>query len=194
MSNVALVAVDIETTGLDPDRGKVLEVGVVLADKNLNVIAEVGDVVKYSAPVNWDSPDINNFVREMHTKNGLRKALEKGHGRKLTDLEDALMYFLQEHEATKLPMFGSNVANFDRPWLRLYMPNLEDLFHYRNIDVSSIKETCRLYNPAVYAKLPPKGEAHRAVADCHDTLNEFRFYLENFVMVDGDDLTVGLAA
>lgn len=190
MSDVALACIDIETTGLNPNGELLLEVGIVLADKNLNVVAEAGDIIK--TVVNWGA--VTDHVVEMHTKSGLLKALDKGHGRKQRDLEDSLCYFLKEHNADGLPMFGSNVANFDRPWLRQYMPGLEGLFHYRNIDVSSIKETCRIYNPRVFAAVPPKVAKHRATADCHDTIGEFRFYLENFMHVDGDDLTVGLAA
>lgn len=190
MSKVALACIDIETTGLDERQDLMLEVGIVLADKNLNVVAEMSDIIK--TQVNWEN--VGDFVVNMHTKNGLLKALDKGHGRKIGELEDALIYFLQEHGATNLPMFGSNVANFDRPWLRRFMPELEDSYHYRNIDVSSIKETCRLYNPRVFAAVPPKAEEHRVISDCHSTLAEFRFYLENFMHVDGEDLTVGLAA
>lgn len=193
MSKVALATIDIESTGLDPRIDKMLEVAIVLSDKNLNVIAEMSDVIKQPEPLDWETV-ASDFVIEMHTKNGLRKQIDKGHGRKIGDLEDALRYFLEEHGATGLPMHGSNVANFDRPWLKRYMPDLENDFHYRNIDVSSIKETCRIYNPRVFASVPPKSDEHRALADCHSTLSEFRFYLENFIHVDGDDLTVGLAA
>jgi len=173
-----MVWVDLETTGLEEKAGLPLEAGVLITDLELNEIAAAQYMIQWGK-LDWDSYD--PFVRAMHEASGLRAEYDAGAGLAISDVENLLCAFLRTHDATDLPMAGSNVANFDRAWVREFMPTFNDTFHYRNVDVSSIKEACRLYNPEVYAKLPPKLETHRTVQDCRDTVSEFSFYRDNFL-------------
>lgn len=174
-----MVLVDLETTGLDEKDGLPLEAGILIVDLDLNVIAAEQHIIQWGK-LDWDK-SVSEFVRNMHDASGLRKEYDAGAGHDVAAVEGKLIQFLIKHGATSLPMAGSNVANFDRLWLREYLPDLNDHFHYRNQDVSSLKEFCRVWNPEVYAKLPPKEEAHRPIADCMATLDEFKFYRDNFL-------------
>ncbi len=182
LSDAELVVwVDLETTGLDPKDGLPLEAGILVTDLELQPIAAMDSVIQWGT-LDWDGK-IDPFVRTMHEASGLRKEYDHGAGKDIHAVEQMLMRFLADQGATMLPMAGSNVANFDRKWLAEFMPGLNELFHYRNIDVSSIKEACRLWNPEVYAKLPPTIESHRTIQDCRDTVTEFSFYRDNFLWV-----------
>lgn len=174
-----MVLVDLETTGLDEKSGLPLEVGILIVDLDLNEVASISRIIQWGR-LDWDV-SVEKFVRDMHEASGLRKEYDAGAGLTIQYAEGDLVWFLEEHNATSLPMAGSNVANFDRVWLREYMPTLNNLFHYRNQDISSVKELCRVWNPEVYAKLPPKVEKHRVISDCRATVDEFKFYRDNFL-------------
>lgn len=174
-----MVLVDLETTGLDEKEGLPIEAGILIVDLDLKVVAAEEHVIQWGR-LDWDNA-VGDFVRNMHEASGLRKEYDTGAGYDVRTVEEKLVKFLARYGADRLPMAGSNVANFDRAWLREFMPYLNDRFHYRNQDVSSLKEFCRVWNPKVYSKLPPKEEAHRPIADCMATLEEFRFYRDNFL-------------
>lgn len=193
------ILVDIETTGLTPATEVILEIGMVIADADLEVFDTFETVI-------WDTPlydaakrvlfdkalgntsvsqadqETAQYVVNMHTKSGLwDRCAERGVP--LDVAEGEAMDWLKGHGIQpNEPMVGSSVG-FDRSFLAEHCPELEELFFYRNIDVSSIKELCSRWNPDLYAKLPvhaPARKLHRAVADCVDTLAELRFYRDNF--------------
>lgn len=158
------VFLDIETTGLDPKIGDVLEVGMVVYDNNFNKLGVFSEVAHFSYAPNmtW----IDDFVVEMHTKNGLWEECRNSN-RSLRAVELDAIEFLMASGWNGQPMAGSTI-NFDRAWLEHHLPKLAAKFHYRNIDVSTMKNLWTMYEmPELQANI--KKEAHRAVADCEES-------------------------
>lgn len=183
MSQEKLVWVDIETTGLDPDKDLILELGIVVTDSNLDVVNQQSWIfVPY---MDKSILDITPAVVEMHTKNGLWlewSANANASGRDHLDANDDVIsdvrLFLEEAGALGLPMAGSTV-HFDRKFLQAHFPEIHRLFHYRNIDVSTIKNLARIYRPKLYESAPlPREKTHRPLADLRDSIAELRHYLE----------------
>jgi oligoribonuclease len=184
MAGPSAVVVDFETTGLNPATGVPLELGMLIVDNDLNILRSKSLIVQPAAQPLWDEMD--PVVVEMHTKNGLIPELKKDEGMVAAVVEDEFIDWLEHHNATGLPMLGSSVQ-FDRSWMRVHMGGLEELFHYRNIDVSTVKELCRRWNPRVFDHAPVKVEMHRSLPDCHDTVAELVYYRDNFLWVDFGD-------
>lgn len=190
------VIVDVETTGLDYDKSALLEVGMVAIDRNQDVVDTI-QVVISSPQARFQIHDLQRAAREgdeqaktvvdMHTENGLFAAIEREDGVSLSMGMIQLTEWLERLNATGLPMTGSSVG-FDRRMLSTHMAPVEQLFHYRNIDISSIKEWVRTYKRDFFddfiaprlEELRPK-KLHRAVADCIDTRDELRVYTGVFL-------------
>lgn len=171
----SLVWVDLETTGLDARSDSILEVGLVITDGDLNMTATTARLV---APTRRLLGQADPVVRDMHAASGLTRELEDGWGLARVDAERVLVDWLSERvPADTSPMCGSSV-NFDRGFLNEQMPILAAHFHYRNIDVSTIKELVRRWYPQ--AEPPHSRGAHRALLDLRDSINELRFYREHF--------------
>lgn len=171
-STPAFICIDLETTGLDYDKCCIIEAGVVIADENLEVMGKKSWVV---AP-ETDLSEMDDFVRDMHTGNCLLDDLEAGVGLPVWAVEGRILGWLDSFglEAGTFPMFGSSIG-FDRRMLSIHMPELEAWFHYRNIDMSTIKEVAKIWRPDL--KWQPKGsKAHRVIDDCLATLDEARYY------------------
>lgn len=172
-----LVWTDIETTGLEVGTEVLLEVGFVLTDLNLNILDEVHWVL-------WDDAHqiavdrMPEFVREMHTKNGLL-AEAKESGIPCSQFTGELFALMRAWGINSDdPLCGSTVQ-FDRAHLTHLDPESMDKFSYRNIDVSSFKETVRRYKPAAYNRMQVEiipRKKHRTKPDLRDTLEEFNFY------------------
>lgn len=170
-----LVWVDIETTGLDPTTDSVLEVGLVITDAELQVTATTSRVI---APTRRLLEHAEHVVRDMHDRSGLAHELRDGWGLAKQDVEATLCTWLADRITPRTsPMCGSSV-NFDRRFLEEQMPNLAALFHYRMVDVSTIKELVRRWHPDL--RMPPRKGAHRALQDIADSIEELRFYRHQF--------------
>lgn len=191
MSKPTFICLDLETTGLDYDKCCILEAGIVVADENLETIAADAWLVRPTT----DLSEMDDFVRDMHTGNGLLGDLDGGEDEYGNPVEPALPVHVAEEilgwldrlelEPGVFPMFGSSIG-FDRRMLSIHMPDLEEWFHYRNIDMSTIKEIAKIWRPDL--KWQPKGsKAHRVLDDCLATLDEARYYKTNI-------FTSGLAA
>ena len=191
MNDDRLIFVDIETTGLEPLHEVILEVGVrFVSASDLSAIDEFDITV-------WDSPQYDKryenmirdagyeYVLKMHQASGLWDAA-RGEGSTLADAEEALIDFVKGHGIENTEAMCGSSIHFDRSFLHEGMPEFERLFSYRNIDVSTLKELCRRYNPMVFEQLDketnPK-KKHRALPDIDDTVEEFRFYHDNFLWV-----------
>lgn len=176
--------VDIETTGLDPYNDLLLEIGFRVTDTDLNLIAEHDWQIwdDQIAEGGWDE-----FIQKMHTKSGLFDDCNS-HGLDITTVQQEVTGWLKEFEITKSdPMCGSSVQ-FDRSFIGAHLPLVHDLFSYRNIDISTIKELCRRLNPVLYGKLEghpavTKRELHRALPDLQDTISEANFYFQEFLIL-----------
>lgn len=171
-----LVWIDCEMTGLDLDGGDALiEVAALVTDGQLNVLGEGVDVL--IKPSDEALERMGDFVRDMHTKSGLLEELVDGLS--MEDAEGRVLEYIREHvpDERKAPLAGNTIGT-DRAFLAKYMPTLEGHVHYRNVDVSSIKELARRWFPRVYFNSPEKGGNHRALADIQESIEELRYYRE----------------
>jgi oligoribonuclease len=167
-----LVWIDLEMTGLDTDRDSILEIATVVTDSELNVLAE-GPCFAIAHPL-ATLESMDEWNRNQHGKSGLwRRVLEEGVS--MADAEARTIAFLREWvEAGQSPMCGNSICQ-DRRFLHRQMPQLERYFHYRNLDVSTLKELARRWAPQVLAGVR-KASAHTALSDVHDSIEELRHY------------------
>ncbi len=169
-----LAWMDLEMTGLDPDRHVIVEIATLLTDDNLELIAEGPDLVVYQPPEVM--AEMDDFVRKMHTKSGLLPQIEAS----TISLEDAAaqtLAFLKEHipEERTVPLCGNSIGT-DRRFLAKHTPEIEEFLHYRSVDVSTIKELARRWHPGVLDGAPKKGLSHRALDDIRESVSELQYY------------------
>jgi len=178
-----LVWIDCEMTGLNPDLDCLVEIAVVITDSELNVVDDGIDLV--IKPRTDSLAQMNDFVRDMHTTSGLIN--EFADGLDLADAEKQVLDYIQRFipDAKDAPLAGNTIGT-DRMFIAKYMPQVDAHLHYRNIDVSSIKELSRRWYPRVYFQLPKKTGDHRALADILESIKELRYYRETvFVGLPG---------
>ena len=165
---------DLEMTGLEPQRHVIVEIATVVTDDQLNIVAEGPDLVIHATPEQLEQ--MGDYVTEMHARSGLLDAV-KASTVSVTDAEAQTLAFLKSHidEEGSVPLCG-NAIGTDRRFLQEYMPNLESFFHYRNVDVSTIKELARRWNPEVLESLGDKETNHRALDDIRESIAELVHY------------------
>lgn len=172
-----LVWVDMEMTGLDPDTDRIIEVAVVVTDTDLNVLAE-GPVFAIHQPDEvLDRMDAWN--KGTHGRSGL---IDRVKASKVSeaDAEVALVDFLKHFVPSgKSPMCGNSICQ-DRRFMARGMPKLEAFFHYRNLDVSTLKELCKRWKPDIASGFK-KHQKHTALADIVESIEELRYYREHFI-------------
>lgn len=172
-----LIWLDMEMTGLEPDRDRIIEIAIVITDSQLNVVAEAPVIAVHQPDQVLDGMD--DWNRNTHGKSGLVdrvKASTIGEA----DAEAQMLAFLQQYvPARTSPMCGNSICQ-DRRFLARYMPALEAWFHYRNLDVSTLKELAKRWRPEVYKGVDKKGK-HEALADIHESIGELRHYRDNFL-------------
>ncbi|HTW09631.1 MAG TPA: oligoribonuclease [Acidimicrobiales bacterium] len=169
-----LVWLDLEMTGLDPARDRIVEIATLVTDDELELVAEGPDLVIATPPDVLDAMD--EVVRQMHTRSGLLAAIAAS-GTSLEQAAAETLAFVRRYvpEAHKVPLCGNSIGT-DRRFLALYMPELEDHLHYRCVDVSTIKELARRWYPEIYANAPRKQGAHRALDDIKESVEELKFW------------------
>lgn len=180
-----LVWIDCEMTGLDLINDALIEVAAIVTDGELNVLGEGVDVV--IKPSDEALAQMGDFVRNMHQTSGLLDLL--GGGISMQAAEEQVLDYIREHvpDGRKAPLAGNTIGT-DRAFLARDMPALESHVHYRNVDVSSIKELARRWYPRVYFNTPDKSGNHRALADIRESIEEMRYYREAlFVPLPGPD-------
>lgn len=185
--NERLVWIDCEMTGLSLETDALVEVAALVTDFDLNVIGEGIDVLIKPPQAALDQ--MIDFVRNMHVSSGLLEELEGG--TTMEDAEQQVLAYIKEHcpDGSRPPLGGNTVAT-DRAFLARDMPTLEGFLHYRNVDVSSIKELARRWYPRTYFAAPAKRGNHRALADIQESIEELRYYREAvFVPQPGLDTT-----
>lgn len=172
------VWIDLETTGLEPKGGLILEAAVVLTDAQLRPIDSLNIVVPHK--LSTVNTSLDAFARKMHTDNGLiedivnlNKMGNASEGVAHTILDSEIIAFLQSLHVGKVPMCGSSVA-FDRNWVNEHLTLTAQAFHYRNIDVSSMLEAIARINPHMVPNVPQVGTAHRAMGDIQTTIETLR--------------------
>jgi len=162
-------------TGLDVENDCLVEVAVVVTNDQLEVLDAGLEVVIKPRPESL--ANMNDFVRQMHTDSGLINEFEAG--LELAQAEAVILEYIKRFvpDAKDAPLAGNTIGT-DRMFLNRYMPNLDQHLHYRNIDVSSIKELSRRWYPRVYFQMPKKSGNHRALADIMESIVELRYYRE----------------
>jgi oligoribonuclease len=169
-----LVWMDLEMTGLDPERDVVLEIAALVTDSELNPVGEGVDIVVAQPPSALEG--MADVVRDMHAKSGLTDAVLSS-SVSLGDAEEAVLAMVKEHvpQPRTVPLCGNSIAT-DRTFLVRHMPALDAWLHYRMVDVSSVKELARRWYPKAYHHAPQKAGGHRALADILESVEELRYY------------------
>ena len=172
-----LVWIDMEMTGLEPERERIIEMAVILTDGQLVEIAAGPAIV-----IHQDDPVLaamDDWNKKHHGGSGL---VERVKASTITDAdaEAQTLAFINAHVGAKdRPVLAGNSIHQDRRFIRSYMPALEKRLHYRMVDVSTIKELARRWFPAVIAKQPAKKDTHRALDDIRESIEELRFYRQH---------------
>lgn len=171
--NDRLVWIDCEMTGLDPAVDELVEIAVVVTDFNLEILDPGLQLV--IKPSDAALEQMGEFVTNMHRTSGLD--LEIPNGLALADAEQRVLEYVKRFvpQARKAPLAGNTIGT-DRMFLATYMAELDAHLHYRNVDVSSIKELSRRWLPRVYFQSPEKNGGHRALADILESIRELRYY------------------
>lgn len=175
-----LVWLDMEMTGLNPDTDRIIEVAVVITDSQLNAVATAPVMVVHQSDAALAAMD--DWNKSTHGRTGL---IDKVKASVLTEavVEDRLLAFVAEHVPGKTsPLCGNSICQ-DRRFLARYMPRLEAYLHYRNLDVSTLKELARRWRPEITKGLTKQGK-HEALADIHESIDELRYYRDNFLKLE----------
>jgi oligoribonuclease len=173
-----LLWLDMEMTGLSPDSDRIIELAVVVTDANLNVIAESPVLAVHQTDAVLDGMD--NWNKGTHGKSGL---IERVKASILDELaaETLMLDFVKQHVAPRTsPMCGNSICQ-DRRFMARYMPQLEAFFHYRNLDVSTLKELAKRWRPGL-AEGFKKSSRHEALADIYESIDELKYYREHFIV------------
>ncbi|MEM7081864.1 MAG: oligoribonuclease [Pseudomonadota bacterium] len=185
MSNPStnLIWIDLEMTGLDPFTDMIIEIATVVTDQDLNVLAEGPEIAIRQPRSLMDSMD--EWNTRHHGDSGLTdRVLASSHDTR--DAESATLTFLRQWvNDGASPMCGNSICQ-DRRFMARLMPELEAFFHYRNLDVSALKQLALRWAPAI-AKGVVKENRHLALSDIHDSINELKHYREHFLIVDSRD-------
>ncbi len=174
-----LIWLDMEMSGLSPDQNRILEVAVVITDAQLNTVAESPVLVVHQPDEVLDGMD--NWNKATHGKSGL---IEKVKASTLDEaaVEKKMLTFLRKYVPAKAsPMCGNTICQ-DRRFMARWMPKLEDFFHYRNLDVSTLKELVRRWKPEV-ADGFTKQNKHEALADIYESIEELKYYREHVLKI-----------
>lgn len=173
--NDRLVWIDCEMTGLDLEQDELVEIAVVITDFELRVLDPGFQVV--IKPSDSALTNMNEFVTKMHESSGLIEEIP--HGVSLAEAESQTLQYIKQFVPLerKAPLAGNTIGT-DRMFLAKYMPGVDQWLHYRNVDVSSIKELSRRWYPRVFFQAPAKDGGHRALADILESIRELRYYRE----------------
>lgn len=170
----------MEMTGLVPESDRIIEVAIVVTNAQLETVAEAPVLVVHQADSVLDAMD--SWNKGTHGKSGL---IDKVKASKFSDgdVEKQMVDFLKQHVPAKTsPMCGNSICQ-DRRFLARWMPQLEAYFHYRNLDVSTLKELAKRWRPTLLAGLTKHGK-HEALADIYESIDELKYYREHFLRME----------
>ena len=175
-----LIWLDMEMTGLEPEKERIIELACVVTDQNLETVAQGPVLVIHQSDALLDAMDTWN--KATHSKSGL---IDKVKASTLTEQEAQIQMieFLKQYvSAGKSPLCGNSVHQ-DRRFMFAYMPKLEQFFHYRNLDVSSVKELAKRWRPEIMSGLK-KNASHLAMDDIRDSIAELKYYRQYFFIMN----------
>ncbi len=172
-----LIWLDMEMTGLKPESDVIIEIAIVVTDAQLNTIAEAPVMVIHQPQSTLDGMD--SWNKSTHKKSGLiEKVLASTNT--IEAVERQMIEFLREHVPAKTsPMCGNSICQ-DRRFMARGMPLLEQYFHYRNLDVSTLKELAKRWKPAIMSGMTKHGK-HEALADIYESIEELKYYRTHFL-------------
>ena len=174
-----LLWIDMEMTGLNPDSDRIIEVAMIVTDANLVTVAEAPVLVVHQSDEILDAMD--NWNKSTHGRSGL---IDKIKASTMAEAvaEEQMLAFVSRHVPTRTsPMCGNSICQ-DRRFLARWMPKLEAYFHYRNLDVSTLKELVKRWKPEIAKGLTKHGK-HEALADIQESIEELKYYREHFLKV-----------
>ncbi|MEM7263994.1 MAG: oligoribonuclease [Planctomycetota bacterium] len=168
-----LVWMDLEMSGLDPTHDRILELAVLVTDGDLELVAEGPEIIVHQSDELLDGMDEWNTTH--HTESGL-VARVRASTTTEREAEEAILAFLREQTKERTAPLAGNSIHQDRRFIQTYMTELDEHLHYRNVDVSTVKELVRRWYPDIAEQTPPKSGAHRALDDIKESIQELRFY------------------
>jgi oligoribonuclease len=177
-----LIWIDMEMTGLQPEQDRIIEIAIVITDSHLNTVAIAPTLVVHQSDAMLDSMDAWN--KSTHGRSGL---IDKVKASLVTEAEaeQQMLAFLQEYVPSGTsPMCGNSICQ-DRRFLARWMPALEAWFHYRNLDVSTLKELVKRWRPALGKGLTKHGK-HEALADIEESIHELQYYRTHFLRLENE--------
>lgn len=189
-SEFNLIWVDMEMTGLMPDTDRVIEIAVVITDLHLNVQVQGPVIAIHQSDEALDAMD--NWNKTTHGRSGLIDRVRASTFTERDAIEQIRAFAGQYVPPGKSPMCGNSICQ-DRRFMARWMPELEDFFHYRNLDVSTLKELCRRWRPEL-VKGFQKRAAHTALADIVESIEELKYYREHFIRTEGGVPAAGATA
>lgn len=175
-----LVWVDMEMTGLDPERDQIIEVALVVTNNALEILAEGPVLAIHQSSAILDGMD--EWNRNTHSRSGLIERIRASTWTEASAEEALLVFLALWVPAGASPMCGNSICQ-DRRFMARAMPKLEHYFHYRNLDVSTLKELAKRWKPAVHSSFKKSGK-HEALADIHESIAELRHYRDHLMRLD----------
>lgn len=179
-----LIWMDLEMTGLDPDRDRILEIAVIVTSGDLQTLDHGPDLVVHQEDAVLDAMDAWNT--DHHGKSGLTEMVRASTLDEAAAEAEVLAWLGERCKAGAVPLAGNSVHQ-DRAFLRRFMPGLHEFLHYRNVDVSTIKELMRRWAPDVLAGAPAKKGQHRALGDIEESIRELQYYRAKAFGIDAED-------
>lgn len=178
-SDLNLVWLDCEMTGLNPEEHRVIEIALVVTNADLSVCVEGPVIAVHQNDAELAKMDAWN--RGTHGRSGLTERVKASTTDEAAAQAEVLAFLKRYVPKAKVPMCGNSIGQ-DRRFLARYMPDLEAYFHYRNVDVSTLKELARRWRPELIAGFK-KAQMHTALADVHESIEEMRYYRQHFLQL-----------